>query len=141
MFLKKTYLYITVFFSGMTALAVELSASRLIGNVYGSSNLVWACVIGLILIYLTLGYWLGGKAADRNPDYGNFYRIIMWASLSVGLIPILARPFLRTTANAFDQLDMPILVGVFVTILCLFIIPVTLVGMVSPCLLYTSRCV
>jgi spermidine synthase len=130
--LKKTYLYITVFFSGMTALAVELSASRLIGNVYGSSNLVWACVIGLILIYLTLGYWLGGKAADRNPDYGNFYRIIMWASLSVGLIPILARPFLRTTANAFDQLDMPILVGVFVTILCLFIIPVTLVGMVSP---------
>lgn len=130
--MKKTYLYITVFFSGMTALAVELSASRLIGNVYGSSNLVWACVIGLILIYLTLGYWLGGKAADRNPDYQSFYRIIMWASLTVGLVPILSRPFLRITANAFDQLAMPILAGVFITILCLFIIPVTLVGMVSP---------
>lgn len=130
--MKKTYLYITVFFSGMTALAVELSASRLIGNVYGSSNLVWACVIGLILIYLTLGYWLGGKAADRNPDFQTFYRILMWASLTVGLVPIVSRPLLRITANAFDQLQMPLLAGAFITILCLFVIPVTLIGMVSP---------
>ena len=39
--MKKHYLFITVFFSGMTSLAVEMSASRLIGNVFGSSNLVY----------------------------------------------------------------------------------------------------
>jgi len=130
--LKKIYLYITVFFSGMTALAVELSASRLLGNVYGSSNLVWASVIGLILIYLTLGYWLGGKLADKKPEYGVFYRILMWGSLTVGLVPMVSRPILRITANAFDQLQIPILVGAFVTILVLFVIPITLIGMASP---------
>jgi spermidine synthase len=130
--LKKRYLYITVFFSGMTALAVELSASRLIGNVYGSSNLVWASVIGLILIYLTLGYWLGGKLADRFPTLKAFYRILMWSSLTVGLVPMISRPILRFTANAFDQLQIPLLAGAFVTILILFIIPVTLIGMASP---------
>jgi len=130
--LKKRYLYITVFFSGMTALAVELSASRLIGNVYGSSNLVWASVIGLILIYLTLGYWLGGKLADRFPTHKAFYRILMWSSLAVGLVPMISRPILRVTANAFDQLQIPLLAGAFVTILILFIIPVTLIGMASP---------
>lgn len=116
----------------MTALAVELSASRLIGNIYGSSNLVWASVIGLILIYLTLGYWLGGKLADKNPNYHTFYQILMWGSFTVGLVPLISRPLLRVTANAFDKLQLGLLAGSFITILILFIVPVTLIGMVSP---------
>jgi spermidine synthase len=130
--LKKYYLHITVFFSGMTALAVELSASRLLGNVFGSSNIVWASIIGLILIYLTIGYWLGGKIADKYPRYFHFYRILMWGSLMVGMVPIASRPILRVTANAFDQFNMPILAGAFVSVMVLFVIPVTLLGMVSP---------
>jgi len=130
--LKKNYLYITVFFSGMTALAVELSASRLVGNVYGSSNLVWASIIGLILIYLTVGYGLGGRLADKHPDFSIFYKILMWASLTVGLVPMAARPILRVTADALDRFDIPILIGAFVTILLLFLVPVILIGMVSP---------
>lgn len=130
--LNKAYLYITVFFSGMTSLAVELAASRLLGNVYGSSNLVWASIIGLILIYLSVGYWMGGKLADKFPYHRLFYRIIMWGSFTVGLVPMMSRPILRITANAFDQLELPILAGAFVTVLVLFIIPVTLLGMVSP---------
>lgn len=130
--MKKNYLFITVFFSGMTALAVELAASRLLGNVYGSSNLVWASIIGLILIYLTLGYWLGGELADKQPYYGMFYRILMWGSLCVGLVPMVSRPLLRVTANAFDQYQIPMLVGAFVTTMILFVIPVTLIGMASP---------
>ncbi len=130
--MKKTYLYITVFFSGMTALAVELSASRLLGNVYGSSNLVWACIIGLILIYLTLGYWLGGRLADKHPEPRVFYRLLMWASLTVALVPMISRPVLRLSANAFDQLQLPMLAGAFISVLILFIVPVTLLGMASP---------
>jgi len=130
--LRKTYLYITVFFSGMTALAIELSASRLIGNVYGSSNLVWAAIIGLILIYLTAGYWIGGRLADKHPNYRYFYRILMWAGLTVGLVPLVSQPILRTTADAFDRLQIPILAGAFITILLLFVVPVTLIGMASP---------
>jgi spermidine synthase len=130
--MKKNYLFVTVFFSGMTALAVEMSASRLIGNVYGSSNLVWASVIGLILIYLSLGYWLGGKIADKSPNFSAFYRIILWASLTIALVPMASRPILRLTANALDGYQISILAGSFVTILILFIIPVTLLGMVSP---------
>ncbi|MDY6867526.1 MAG: fused MFS/spermidine synthase [Chloroflexota bacterium] len=130
--MKNKYLYVTVFFSGMTALAVELSASRLLGNVYGSSNLVWACIIGLILIYLTIGYWLGGKLADKYPEHRIFYRILLWGGFAVGLVPIISRPVLRVSANAFDRLQIPAVVGAFVMVLVLFIVPVTLIGMASP---------
>jgi len=64
---RKRYLYLIAFISGMATLAIELSASRLLGSVFGNSNLVWANVIGLMLLYLTAGYFIGGRIADRYP--------------------------------------------------------------------------
>ncbi len=128
----KRYILFTVFISGMTTLAAELAAGRLIGNVFGTSNLVWASIIGLILIYLTLGYFLGGKWADKDPSPLAMYRILAWAAFTVGLVPYLAVPVLRSAAEAFEALSVGILAGSFVTVLVLFIVPVTLLGAVSP---------
>jgi hypothetical protein len=94
------YLYLAVFASGMTTLAMELSASRLLGNVFGASNLVWANVIGLILLYLTAGYFIGGRWADRSPRFTTFYRILVWSAFLCALIPLVARPVLRTAGGA-----------------------------------------
>jgi spermidine synthase len=129
---KNTYLYIAVFTSGLAGLAVEMAASRLLGSVFGSSNLVWAAIIGLILLYLTLGYFIGGKWADRSPQETTFYGILAWAGLAIGIVPLISRPVLRMSANAFDALEMGILFGSFVAVILLFIIPVTLLGTASP---------
>lgn len=128
----KRYLYFTVFVSGMTTLAAELSASRLIGNVFGTSNLVWASIIGLILIYLTLGYFLGGRWADRWPTAASLYRVLAWGAFTLGVVPYIANPVLRFAAKSFEGLDVAVLLGSFAAVLILFIVPVTLLGTISP---------
>ena len=128
----RRYLLFTVFISGMTTLAAELAASRLIGNVFGTSNIVWASIIGLILIYLTLGYFLGGKWADANPTLGAMYRVLAWGAFTLGLVPYIAGPVLRSAATAFEFLQVGILGASFVAVLILFSVPITLLGTISP---------
>jgi spermidine synthase len=128
----RRYLLFTVFVSGMTTLAAELAASRLIGNVFGTSNIVWASIIGLILIYLTVGYFLGGKWADANPTPAAMYRVLAWGAFTLGLVPYIAGPVLRSAATAFEVLQIGILGASFVAVLILFSVPITLLGMISP---------
>jgi spermidine synthase len=134
----RKFIYFTVFVAGMTSLAAEFGASRLIGNVFGTSNPVWAAIIGLILIYLTIGYFIGGRWADRSPHPRTMYAILAWSAFSLGLVPFIANPVLRLAANAFDGLaagafgGVAVLAAAFVGVLVLFTIPVTLMGMISP---------
>ncbi len=130
--LMNRYLYFTVFASGMTTLAIELSASRLLGSVFGTSNLVWASIIGLILIYLTLGYFVGGHWADRSPHPRTMYAVLAWGAFTAGLVPFIARPVLLLAADAFDELQVGVLFGSFSAVLVLFVVPVTLLGTISP---------
>jgi predicted membrane-bound spermidine synthase len=128
----RRYLLFTVFISGMTTLAAELAASRLIGNVFGTSNIVWASIIGLILIYLTFGYFLGGKWADANPTPAALYRVLAWGAFTLGLVPYIAGPVLRSAASAFEFLQVGILGASFLAVLILFSVPITLLGTISP---------
>lgn len=128
----RKYLYLAVFTSGMVTLAVELSASRLLGSVFGTSNLVWANVIGLILLYLSVGYFIGGRWADRSPYPRTFYGILVWGAFLCALIPLVARPVLRAAAQAVVGAEAALAIGSFISVLVLFSVPITLLGCVSP---------
>ena len=130
--MDRRLLLVTTFVGGMTTLGIELAASRLLGNVFGTSNLVWANIIGLILVYLTAGYFLGGRWADRSPHGRTFYRLVVWAAFAAGMVPVIAQPVLRWAAGAVEQLNAAIMAGSFLAILVLFSIPVTLLGCISP---------
>ncbi|MBN1135428.1 MAG: fused MFS/spermidine synthase, partial [Anaerolineae bacterium] len=109
-----------------------MTAERLLARYFGASNLIWASVIGLILIYLTVGYFLGGIWADRSPHYRTMFGIQAWAAFFIGLMPIIARPILRFSANAFDNLEMGVVIGAFTATLLLFVVPIILLGTTSP---------
>jgi spermidine synthase len=126
------FLYLVIFVSGMTTLAIEMTASRLLGSIYGTSNLIWANVIGLILLYLTAGYFLGGWWADRSPHRQTLYRILIWGAFLSALVPLISRPILAEAARAFAGLEAGLILGSFVSVLILFAAPITLFGTASP---------
>ncbi|OQY22248.1 MAG: spermine synthase [Chloroflexi bacterium] len=129
---KNTHLYVTAFAGGLTSLAVELAAASLLRPHFGTANLVWATIIGLILLYLTAGYLLGGRWADSSPRPSTLYQIVAWAAFFVGIVPFVAYPVLVLATPAFENFDAVMLGGSFAAVLILFSLPVTLLGCVSP---------
>lgn len=125
-------LYTTAFAGGMVSLGVELAASSLLRPHFGTANLVWAAIIGLILLYLTVGNLLGGRWADRSPRRSTLYQILAWAGFSVGILPFVAQPILAVAAPSLESFRIAMLGGSFVAVLLLFSIPITLLGCVTP---------
>jgi spermidine synthase len=128
----RKYLFLTVFVAGMSTLAVEFTTSRMLQTVYGTSNLVWANVIGLVLLFLTVGYFLGGWLADRYPYHTYFYGLVSFAGFSSVFFLLLTSVLLRASASAMAAINvgavLSSLAGVFFTLA----LPITLLGCVSP---------
>ena len=88
---NKLYLYITEFFAGMSVMAVELGASRLLAPYFSSSQIVWTIIIGTIMIAMALGNIYGGRSADKKPDPDILYRRILVAAIWIAAIPVLGK--------------------------------------------------
>ncbi len=125
-------LYVLVFTAGFVTLGVELSAARLLDPWFGNSLIVWASLIGLILFYLAVGYWLGGRIADRSPSQVTLLRLTGVAALGIGLVPTLARPVLGVAGQGLADFDAGLLAGSMAAVWVLFAVPITLLGCVSP---------
>jgi predicted membrane-bound spermidine synthase len=130
--LSSLRLALVVFTGGAGTLATEIAASRLLAPYFGSSTIVWANIIGLILIYLSIGYWLGGKLADRRPDPRVLGLLILVAAGFIAILPFISRPILDLAVRGLDAVSAGAVVGSFFAALALFAVPVTLLGCVSP---------
>ena len=130
--LSRLRLSVVVFAAGAGTLATEIAASRLLAPYFGSSTIVWANIIGLILLYLSIGYWLGGKVADRRPEPRVLGGMILIGALAIAVTPFIARPILDLALRGLDAVSVGAVVGSFFAALALFAVPVTLLGAVSP---------
>jgi spermidine synthase len=128
----RRYLFFAVFVGGMTTLAVEFTSSRMLQTVYGTSNLVWANVIGLVLLFLTVGYFLGGWLADRHPSSRLFYGLVSFAGLSSVFFLLLTSALLKSAAAALAAVNVGALLGSLLAVVGALLVPVTSLGCLSP---------
>ncbi len=85
-----------VFSGGVAVMGLEMTASQLIKPYFGSTISVWTSLIGLVMIFLTAGYYLGGTLADRRPSRGHARRtIVLLAGVTIVVLPVVSIPVLR----------------------------------------------
>lgn len=129
------YVHTLAFCSGMSVMAVELCASRLVAPVFGTSTFVWTNIIGVIMIALSAGYLVGGRLADRRDDLRVLLRLLLVACAYLLALPFLGPPLLRGLAGALVGLRSSfsfLFLGSLLGITLLFAAPVVIMGMTSP---------
>ncbi|MFP4436521.1 MAG: spermidine synthase [Chloroflexaceae bacterium] len=129
---SNVFLLLVVFLAGIGTLGVEMVMPRLLAPFFGTSQPIWAVVIGMTLAYLAIGYRLGGLLADRHPDERVLYRLIAWAGLLCGFIPLLARPILRLAQQSLSSIAAGSFIAALIGVILLFAAPVILMAMVGP---------
>jgi spermidine synthase len=116
----------------MSTMGVELSASRLLAPFFGASIFVWTNIIGIILISLSIGYFFGGRFADRYPRESLFYIFSLTSGILIGIIPFLSSGILPFAAQALYTASHNDFLLSFIGSLLLFAIPTAFLGAIVP---------
>lgn len=137
---NKFFLYITEFFAGMSVMAVELGASRLLAPYFSSSQIVWTIIIGTIMIAMALGNIYGGKSADKSPDPDRLYGRIMIAAVWIALIPVVGKYIVLgiSALLIFTVSNNFLILAAFAACMVIFVFPLFLLGTVTPSLVKYS---
>jgi len=133
---NKLYLYLTEFFAGMSLMAVELGASRLMAPYFSSSQIVWTIIIGTIMIAMALGNIYGGKWADKDPNPDKLYRRVTIAAIWIAAIPVLGKYIILLISGIliFTVNNNLLVIAAFATCMVIFVFPLFLLGTVTPSL-------
>jgi spermidine synthase len=123
---------ILVFVVGTGSLGAEIAAVRLLAPYFGASTIVWANTIGIVLVALSVGYWLGGRLADRHPHMRGLCLLALTAAGLLALVPFAADPLLDVAVDALDEISAGAFIGSLLAVLVLVAVPVLLLGAVSP---------
>ena len=130
------FLYLTEFFAGMSVMAVELGASRLLAPYFSSSQIVWTIIIGTIMIAMAIGNIYGGRKADRDPDPGKLYTRVLIAAIWIAAIPVAGKYIILAISAVliFTVNSNFLIIAAFAACMVVFVFPLFLLGTVTPSL-------
>ncbi len=116
------------FISGAAVMVLELVGSRLLAPYVGTSLPVWTALIGMILASLSVGYAIGGRAADAHPEPSGLAWILGFASITLLGIAAFTDVVLAWILNFIPDLRAAAVIASAL----LFSVPSILFGMITP---------
>ncbi|RMF05044.1 spermine synthase [Candidatus Woesearchaeota archaeon] len=126
------YVELIVFLGGMSVMSGEMAASRLIAPYFGTSLFVWTNLIGIIMLFLTAGYYAGGRIADKNPHVKVMASITFWTGAYFAILPFMIRPVMKQAIRAIELASVPAFYSWLVFSVAIISLPMAALGMISP---------
>ncbi|PYJ24961.1 MAG: hypothetical protein DME91_06435 [Verrucomicrobia bacterium] len=123
---KFPHLFLVLVIEGGALMAVELMGAKLVAPFYGGSLYVWAAVLAITVLGLTLGYHAGGRLAKKRPSETKLF-----VALGISALLVLALPLTASISMAFTR-GMDLIVGICVTCVLLLLPPMLCFGIVGP---------
>ncbi len=119
-------LYAICFVSGAATLVIELAGNRLLAPLFGNSLYTWTALIGVVLVAISVGDYLGGVLVDRAPRRSLLGYLLLSAAAWTLLVPSLYAQFFQSSAPA------GLITGPLIVSLLLFALPACLLASVCP---------
>lgn len=126
--MKKYRIEIILFVVEAVCMILELVASRILAPYFGSSNLVWTSVIGIILASGSIGNYLGGIVADKPEVNKKFKFILLISSLLILIIPFIQDSVVTTVSILVNDIR----IGAIISTIILFFLPSVFLGFLVP---------
>ena len=122
----RRFLYLTAALNGAAILVIEILGAKMLAPYIGTSHFVWTAQISVTLLSLAVGYYIGGRWADRTQGLDRLYVCMVAAAVYLCLSLWIAEPV------SYGCLDLGIKLGSILASLFLFFIPLTLLAMTGP---------
>jgi spermidine synthase len=126
-FVRRALLPFTVFVTGGCVLVIEVVATRILAPYFGNTIYSVSSVISVVLAALSLGYYIGGRLADRYPTKKAFFGLITASGLAVLAMQLLQGQLLEMLGYA-----LPLTIGPLIVATILFFLPSFILGTLSP---------
>ncbi|MHC5037191.1 MAG: fused MFS/spermidine synthase [Planctomycetota bacterium] len=132
---KRTLVILTIaFLAGGALMTIEIVGGRIIAARFGSHVFVWGGLIGIFMGALSLGYFFGGRLADRFPTLPAMGSVLCLTGGTVLLLPAVSGPVCGLVADLFftKNVELANRWNPTFAILVLFSAPALLLGSISP---------
>src|SRR5262247_1106051 len=121
-------IYGIAFVTGAIVMSFEMLGSRYLNPYFGSGIYTWASLISTVLAALTVGYFAGGRVADRYPSARLLGTAVLIGSAFILALPSFSTILLEALLDAIDDIKVGSLISAFV----LMFFPVAFYGAYSP---------
>lgn len=119
-------LEIVVFVSGFAIMVIEIAGTRVLAPFFGNSLFTWTGLISVVLASLSVGYYLGGRLADKNPQARNLSFLLLLPGVFIALLPLFSDAVLGLSGQ------FGLVYGSFFASVALFSVPTLLLGAITP---------